>query len=783
MIHRRPRPLPEHIYPIDDWRMIEKGFHREFLAQNETMFSVSNGYLGLRGTVDEGRPVKQHGTFVNGFHETWPIVYGERAHGFAKTGQTMLHITDAKIIRLYVDDEPLYLPTADLLEYERVLDMRAGTLDRHIQWETPSGKQVMVTSRRLVSFEHRHLAAISYEVIVLNASAPVVLSSEVVTNLRQGDSTPDDADPRRAPRFANQVLLPRVSHLEKRRVVLGHVTERSGMTLGCGVDHVFETSNTYRCETAVSENEARVAFTVDARKGEPIRLFKFMSYHTSRSAPPKELCLRAGRTLDRAVEMGFEMLVESQRSYVAGFWERSDVEIKGGRPRAQQSLRCNLFHLLQASGRAEGNGIGARGLTGQAYEGQYFWDAEIYVLPFLVYTSPRIARNLLRFRYSQLDKARDRAREVNQKGALFPWRTINGEEASAYYAAGTAQYHINADIMYALRKYVGATGDEEFLFKYGAEMLIETARMWADLGFYGDGDGHFHIHGVTGPDEYNTVVNDNTFTNLMARRNLRFAIETMERMSRDHTRRYQALAKRTGLDAGEIEAWREAADRMYVPFDEAASIHPQDQNFLEKRPWDFEGTPREKYPLLLHFHPLVIYRHRVIKQADIVLAMFLLSREFSWEQKKRNFDYYDPLTTGDSSLSASIQSIIAWEIGDVDKALEYLWFAALTDLSDVGGNVQDGVHLASIGGTWMAVVHGIAGMRDDGDELEFDPHTWPGLERLRFPLSWHGQTLDVSLTPESVTYSLRQGSGLTIRHRGRAVDLSEGNPATIPLAD
>ena len=468
------------------------------------------------------------------------------------------------------------------------------------------------------------------------------------------------------------------------------------------------------------------------------------------------------------------------------FWRRGDVQISDIDPKwakrstieIQQAIRFNLFHILQAAGRADTLGVPVRGLTGQAYEGQYFWDTEIYLLPFLIYTSPRIAKNLLMFRYRMLDKARARARELNQKGALFPWRTINGEEASAYYAAGTAQYHINADIMYALRKYVNATGDEEFLYDYGAEMLVETARFWSDLGFFSkQKGGRFCIHGVTGPDEYNTVVNNNTYTNLMAEENLRYAAGTIESMKAKHPKLFAALVNKTGLDMKEVEIWNTAAESMYVPFDQKFEIHPQDEYFLEKEVWDFKNTPPEKYPLLLFYHPLVIYRYQVIKQADIVLAMFLLGQDFPLERKKRNFDYYDPLTTGDSSLSSCIQSIIASEIGYAEKALEYAQAALLMDLSDVGGNVKDGCHIASMGGTWMALTYGFGGMRDDTEILTFRPRRSPGQPaKLRFPVTYRGQIMDVELGPDSATYSLREGDGLLIRHEDEEIHLSKKTP-------
>jgi len=784
MLRGKFRLPPGYVYPADEWKVIEKRFYPRILAQAETLFSLGNGYLGMRGNFEERRPAFHNGTFVNGFYESWPIVYGEEAYGFAKTGQTIVNVTDSKIIRLYIDDEPFFLPTANLLRFRRTLDMKTGTLNREVLWETPSGKRVSIKSRRLVSFQHRHLAGVSYRVTVLNAAAPVVISSEMVTE--ESDQTSDD-DPRRARGFEHRALLPKASHGKDYRLLSSHQTNNSRMTLACGVDHVMETDCPCSCKTEPSDDVGKVVFSIDAQPGKPVHLMKYMTYHTSRSAPAQELCERAERTLDRAVDHGFEHLLGGQQEYLDDFWRRSDVEIRGAHPKLQQLTRWNLFQIIQASGRAEGAGIAAKGLTGLGYEGHYFWDAEIYVLPFLIYTAPGIARNLLKFRHSMLDKARQRAREVNQKGALFPWRTINGEEASAYYAAGTAQYHINAAIMYALKKYVDVTGDREFLYEYGAEMLVETARLWRDLGFFSKrARGKFCIHGVTGPDEYNTVVNNNTYTNLMARENLRYAAATVEGLRKENPEQFMELVDKTGLDTSEVDEWKRAAEGMYVPFDKTLGINPQDDAFLTKEVWDFKNTPRDKYPLLLHHHPLVIYRHAVIKQADVVMAMFLLGHEFSPEQKKRNFDYYDPLTTGDSSLSVCIQSIVAFELGYLDKASEYGRYAALMDLGDIGGNVRDGCHIASMGGTWMVTVYGVAGMRDYDGQISFNPRLAPKEKRklsfVRFPLTIRGQVLEVEVGQESVTYSLREGDSLTIRHEDEEIRLSSEAPsATRPI--
>jgi len=787
MIHHVPLRPPARDFPADEWNVIEKGFHPEFLAQLETILALGNGYLGMRGCPEEGGPNAENATLINGYYETHPIVYVEGAYGFARTGQTILSVTDSKIIKLFVDDEPFWLPNANLLKYERRLNMRSGTLDREILWETPAGKQVLITSRRLVSFANRHVAAISYRVTLLNAAAPLMISSEMKAN--EPSASIDVNDPRQTRDFAGRVLHPRASYAKDRRIVLCHATEKSRLMLTCATDHSLDTSCPHAHKVSYAEDFGQVAFTIDARPDCPIHLTKYMVYHTSPMASPEELCGRAEWTLDRVMTQGFEQLLASQEQYMEDFWRRSDVRVRDIREdrtkrstvEIQQAIRFNLFHILQASARAEDTGVPAKGVTGQAYEGHYFWDTEIYLLPFLIYTSPRIAKNLLTFRYNMLPQARARARELGHRGAMFPWRTISGEEASAYYAAGTAQYHINADIMYALRKYVQATGDEAFLRDCGAEMLVETARLWRDLGFYSEAKGgKFCINSVTGPDEYNTVVNNNAYTNLMARENLRYAVQTIESLRVTDPNAYNALVHKTVLDLSEVEQWMRAADSMYVPYDEKLKIIPQDDSFLHREPWDFRNTPHDHYPLLLFYHPLNIYRKQVIKQADVVLAMFLLGNSFSVEAKRRNFEFYDPLTTGDSSLSSCVEAIIAAQVGDTQKAIQYGIAALLMDLADVGGNVKDGCHIASMGGTWMMLTYGLGGMRDDNGTLSFWPRRAPEDNAvLRFPVTYRGQMLEVEIGQEKVEYTLREGKSLVIRHETEEIRLTRENPMVV----
>ena len=781
MIPREFQLLPEHLYPSDEWSIVERGFDQEWMGNAETVFSLSNGFLGVRGTFEEGRPAIEPGTFCNGFHETWQIVHAEEAYGFAKTGQTIVNVPDTSIVKLYVDDEPLYLPTARLTDYERTLDFRRGVLSRDMNWSTPSGKQVRVRSKRIVSLENRHLGAISYE-ITTDTDAPVVVSSQMLNrqdSLAEDEpATSSEADPRRARAFAKRVLNAR-SHVESDlRIATGYRTSNSRMTLGSGIDHVIDTDNSWYSQQSWSEDLGKVVFVINAEAGVPVRIVKFFTYHTSRSVPSTELVDRCTRTLDRAVRIGYAELEQAQEQFLSHFWDRADVTVDA-EPRVQQAIRWNLFQLCQASARAETTGIPAKGLTGQAYEGHYFWDTEVYVVPFLTYTEPRIARNLLRFRHSMLDQARARAGELSEDGALFPWRTINGEEASSYYAAGTAQYHINADIAHAIKHYVQTRKDNDLLAEVGVEILVETARMWNNLGFFSPDTGFFHIHGVTGPDEYTTVVNDNTFTNLMARSNLRYAAESVRWLKTDRPREYSHLRHETGVEDHEVERWLRAAEKMYIPYDEQRGINPQDDNFLEKERWDFANTPRDHYPLLLHYHPLVIYRHQVIKQADVALALVLLGDEFSLDQKRRNFDYYDPITTGDSSLSACMQSILAAEIGYEEKALEYFQYALFMDLANVAGNVVDGVHIASTGGVWMALTYGFGGMRAYQGRLSFDPRVPASWGRLRFPLRFNDSRLTVDLSKERYRFTLVEGDPLELTVCGHHYQLTHEHPLEI----
>ena len=794
-----PDPMDHGRFPVDPWRLIETGYDPDDLGLTETLFTVGNGYLGMRGNPEEGRPTFVHGTFVNGYHETWPIRHAENAFGFARTGQTIVNVPDAKVMKIYVDDEPLTFGTADLEEYERSIDFRDGVLRRSIVWRTPSGKRVRIVSTRMISMSQRHLALLSLEVTMLNGHAPVVISSQLLNRQDGKDeyNQPQAAqgigmDPRKAAAFEDRVLLPRMSYATDERMMLGYQANRSGMTLAVAADHRISTTDDYETVVRADDDRTKMVFRVDASEGTPLRIEKVVTYHSSRGVPVRELSDRCDRTLDRAHRTGVERLLAEQREWYDAFWAASDVEITGDDPSTaamQQAIRFNLFHLAQASARSDGLGVPAKGVTGSGYEGHYFWDTEVYVIPFLTYTQPTLARNVLHFRSVMLPAARERASELAASGALFPWRTINGEEASAYYAAGSAQVHIDADIAYALTKYVQAAGDDGFLVREGIDILVETARMWADLGFWrSNGEPSFHIHGVTGPDEYTTVVNNNLFTNVMARYNLEQAAAAVELIRREYPREFEQASARLKLDLAEVEEWARCAKGMHIPFDEGLGIHPQDDFFLEREVWDLPNTPQELRPLMLHYHPLVIYRFQVLKQADVVLALFLQGDRFSVEEKRADFEYYDPITTGDSTLSAVVQSIVAAEVGYHEAALHYFHDALYVDLMNLHSNTVDGMHIASTGGVWSALVFGFGGMRDygtltDGGCLSFDPRLPRPWSSLTFRARWRDSRLRVTVTEDRIAILIDEGAGpVPVSIRGTSYVVGTDAPLVVELA-
>jgi trehalose/maltose hydrolase-like predicted phosphorylase len=536
-------------------------------------------------------------------------------------------------------------------------------------------------------------------------------------------------------------------------------------------DHLVEVPGRVEVDTDAGADWARTTVICGLRPGQRLRIVKYLAYGWSSLRSRPALRDQVAGAIAGARYTGWQGLLDAQRAYLDDFWDAADVEVEGD-PDCQQAVRFGLFHVLQASARAERRAIPGKGLTGTGYDGHAFWDTEGFVLPLLTYTAPDAAADALRWRASTLDLARERAEELDLDGAAFPWRTIRGEECSAYWPAGTAAWHVNADIAMAFERYRLVTGDESLEQECGLAVLVETARMWISLGNH-DRRGRWHLAGVTGPDEYTAVVHDNVFTNLMAAYNLTAAAGACERRPVD--------AAALGVTTDEMAVWCDTAAAVYIPYVVDLGVHEQSEGFTMLREWDFKANT--EYPLLLHEPYVRLYPAQVIKQADLVLAMHWQSHAFSAEQKARNVDYYERRTTRDSSLSACTQAVLCAEVGHLQLAHAYLHEAVLIDLRNLHNNTRDGLHMASLAGGWSALVAGFGGLRDDEGELSFDPALPEGISRLRFRLRWRNFRLLVDIDHDEVTYSLRDGpdGAMTIRHGNRHVDLTTQAPTTLPL--
>jgi alpha,alpha-trehalose phosphorylase len=751
-------------YGVEPWTLTEDHLDLEVLAQSESVFALSNGHIGMRGNLDEGEPFGLPGTYLNSFYEKRPLPYAEAGYGFPQVGQTVINVTNGKVIRLLVNDEPFDLRYGIVHSHTRTLDLRAGTLTRHVDWTSPSGNRVRVSSVRMVSLTQRAVAAISYTVTPVDEKLRVVVMSELVANEEIPLSTAD-------PRAAAALTAPLVSEHHQAvdgdnpRAVLVHATRASDLKIAAGMSHQV-TGPSRMVKTAEAFPDlGRLTVAAEVAPGEELCLVKYLGYGWSSQRSRPALIDQVSGALAAAALTGWDGLLAEQRGYLDDFWEGADVEVDGD-VEIQQAVRFGLFHILQAGARAENRPIPAKGLTGTGYDGHTFWDTEAFVLPVLTYTLPSAAADALRWRALVMEEAKSHATELGLAGAAFPWRTIRGEECSGYWPAGTAAFHINADIAAAVVKYLDATQDDTFAREVGLPILVETARLWRSLGQH-DARGAFRIDGVTGPDEYSAVKDNNLYTNLMAQLNLAAAAGLAGKL--------QDEARALGVTTEEAASWRDAAADMYIPYDARLGVHPQHDGFTSYARWDFAATPPENYPLLLHYPYFQLYRTQVVKQADVVLAMQLRGDAFTPEQKLRNFDYYEGITVRDSSLSPCTQAVMAAEVGHLDLAYDYLAEAAFMDLQDREHNTRDGLHIASLAGAWTALVGGFGGMRCEGGELLFRPRLPPGIVGLSFRLRYQGRILHVSAREGKATYSLLSGAPLRLRHYDSQVLVGESS--------
>ena len=718
---------------IDNVQHIRQPAGDPLTAHGAAVFALANGLVGIKGSIDELATAPD--VILPGAYVTRPITYHEAFPGYADATETRVLCPSPLHVTILIGGVPVDFAAARITDFTRWLDLDTGVLHRTTRWQMADGRAFEITALRLVPLDGGPLIASRLRFMALNFSGEVAL----VPGYGLGGAGGGEA----AHTDAND---PRIS---------ARVTQGWALADGApaGVDR-------FASGGLVADYRGSVTPTIGKWRADGAVVGMLAPSDSLAYDRVVELGM-AGATQDEQLPT-FNTLAQAQHAAVLRFWASAQVTIEGD-DALTQALRFNQFQLLQSASRDAAFGTAAKGMTGDGYEGHYFWDAEAFMLPALAFTAPDRARTLVAARIATLDKARANARLLGHaKGALYPWRTIAGRECSSHYPTGAAQYHINADIAYALKLYVDATGDQAFLAE-AAEMLFETARIWIDIGrFVPERGGAFCIYGVTGPDEYTAFVDNDFYTNAAARAHLAFAADVAERLGR--------------ADA-ESAVWARAAAAMWLPVDAARGINPQDDAFLSKPAFKAELRVPGR-PLLLDHHPMELFRTQVCKQGDVVQALAMGLVDMPQTRAAANYAYYEPITSHDSTLSAPAFGVVAARIGEFAAARAFLDEAAFVDLENRHHNTDHGLHMAALAGSWLALARGWAGMSVAADGLHFRPQSAPQLARYALQLVWRGSVMRIAVAPEGATYSLIAGAPFAVHDHGRRVDLT-ATPVTL----
>ena len=725
---------------------------KEQLLINETLYSIANGYIGMRANFEEGYPETYEsvrGTYINGFYDIVDIEYSENCYGFPQTAQKIVNVMDAQSIYLNFNDERFSFFEGEILESNQGLDIEKGVAFRRVHWKSPKGSEVILTFTRMTSFTDLELCLMHVDVESINYEGKLGIDSFLNGDV---ENYTNPNDPRVASGHAK--LLSRTHSYEDGELMqLICETKRSAKEVCCSVSHNLPMT------IELIKDQFIAKASIELKPGDKTSFTKYIVYTDSiRHKGPQEEGISL---LKEAMKSSVSQWLTKQELYLDEFWKYSKISIPS-KPVVEQSLNYSIYQLLASAGKDTHSNISAKGLSGEGYEGHYFWDTEVYMLPFFTLTNPKIAKNLLLFRHETLEFSKDRALEMgHKKGAKIPWRTIAGTECSGFFPAGSAQYHINGDVAFSYIQYYLYNDDLKFMKDYGYRVLVETARIWLDMGHYTD-DGEFMLHEVTGPDEYTACVNNNYYTNVMAKYHLYWTYELSRRLAEayddfDETKDTYLVTKE------EEEAMLKASQNMCLPYDEELGIFMQDDSFKNKPAWDFENTPKENYPLLLHYHPLTIYRHKVSKQADALLAMVLLD-DVSDQVMEKSYDYYEPLTTHDSSLSPCVFSMAASKIKRPKTAYEFFMDTLRLDLDNLHHNTKDGLHIANAGGAYMTVVYGFSGLRIKEDGLHLDPCIPEELGQVSFRLNYRNQLVEITIGKQ-VLIKCEKTIDVTINHK------------------
>ncbi len=760
----------------DEWRISEEGFHPDLQEVSESVFSIGNGYMGQRANFEErysGQSLQ--GSYFAGVYYPDKTRVGWWKNGYPATFAKVINSTNWIGIDVTVNGTALDLATCHVREFRRVLDLRDGVLTRTLIATLPDGIKIAVETRRFVSMARPQIGALRYRVTPLAGDATITLTPYLDgdvsnRNSNHGEKFWDEVERFQQPHYA--LLTVKTNQLDV------HVA--TAMTYQIASDHqLVDTAPT------MAERDKYVAqtVTVKACKGAAVTIDKLVAGVTSRDHAPGTLAMTAHDLVCAANAAGFDELLAEQRAAWAAKWRDGDIVIEGDTA-AQQGIRYAIFQLNQTyTGQDERLNIGPKGFTGEKYGGGTYWDTEAYCLPFYLATAPSaIARQLLLYRYRHLQKAKDNARQLGiSRGALYPMVTMNGEECHNEWEITFEEIHRNAAIAYAIYKYVNDTGDQEYLDDYGLEVLIELSRFWAERVNYSEAKKGFVILGVTGPNEYENNVNNNWYTNRMAAWTLDYTLRVIAELQARAPERWSALSTRILWDEREAERWRQISAGMYYPIDEERRLFLQQDGFLDKEIIPASQLPPEELPLHQHWSWDRILRSCFIKQADVLQGLFFLGDQYDLDTKRRHFDFYEPLTVHESSLSPCVHSILACELGYGDKAYELYLRTARLDLDDYNNDTKDGCHITSMAGTWMALVYGFGGYRVRSGRVCLNPSLPTRWQSYAFKVLFRGARLCVTVRKNGVSISNEAEREIPICVYDRNYTLAGGSVLTIDL--
>lgn len=732
---------------VDEWNIIEEGFDPHLNKISESLFSIGNGRMGQRANFEETYSGESlQGNYVAGVYYPDKTRVGWWKNGYPEYFAKVLNAANWIGIDIRINDEELDLHTCTVDDFRRVLNMKAGYLERSFTATLGSGRQVKVLSRRFCSIVDDEAGAIRYSITPLNFDGQLTITPFIDGDVKNQDANYDE-------KFWEELE----QELSEGSAYLTMRTKKTGFDVCTGMKfQVFKDGLAAEEPLMTVEAEKYVAgrITLPVRSGQEVLIIKYAANLSSENHPRETLMAACSEVLDKALAKGFDRMLEEQAAAWAAKWEESDIIINGDAA-AQQGIRFNIFQLNQTytGGDARLN-IGPKGFTGEKYGGAAYWDTEAYCIPFYLATAdPQVARNLLLYRYKHLQKAIENAAKLgfNNGAALYPMVTMNGEECHNEWEITFEEIHRNAAIAFAIFNYTRYTGDTDYLVSNGLEVLIAIARFWAQRVNWSEARKQYVMLGVTGPNEYENNVNNNWYTNTMASWCLEYALEAMDHVKRHASGQYESLTKRIQFrEKEEREQWQHIIQHLYFPADEALGVFLQQDGYLDKEQLLVKDLDPAQRPLNQHWSWDRILRSCFIKQADVLQGLYFLEDRFDEDTLRRNFDFYEPRTVHESSLSPCVHAILAARLGDGQRAYEFYLRTSRLDLDDYNNDTEDGLHITSMAGTWMSVVEGFAGMRVREGGLRFTPFLPARWQSFAFKIRFRGALLKVEVNKKGV---------------------------------